>query len=93
MRFKEKSRIATAFFDPPSAPGIDGNVNWRISTVDDMVSLCTQREGRFRKPPWITKDLDNGKPFDDTASEPVKPESLESESSAGHLFPLRYEPY
>ena len=43
--FAERSRIATAFFDPPSAASGNGDVDWRISIVDDMVSLCTRREG------------------------------------------------
>jgi len=37
--FVERSRIAQAFFDPPSAFGAEGDVGWRVSIVNDLVSL------------------------------------------------------
>ena len=45
--FVERSRIAKAFFDPPSTGDAECNVDWRISIVDDMVSLCIRQEGMF----------------------------------------------
>ena len=47
--FVERSRIAKAFFDPPSTHDADSDVDWRVSIVDDMVSLCVRQEGVFRK--------------------------------------------
>lgn len=47
--FVERSRIAQTFFDPPSAFGAEGDVGWRVSIVNDLVSLCNLQEGRFRK--------------------------------------------
>ena len=47
--FMERSRISKAFFDPPSTLSTDGNLDWRVSIVDDLVSLCALQEGRFRK--------------------------------------------
>ena len=47
--FVERSRIAKAFFDPPSTRGAEGDVDCRVSIVDDMVSLCIRQEGMFRK--------------------------------------------
>lgn len=38
--FLEQARIAKAFFDPPWAYGAKCGLNWRISIVDDIVSLC-----------------------------------------------------
>lgn len=91
--FAERSRIATAFFDPPSATTADGDVDWRISIVNDMVSLCTRQEGRFRKPPRSWKTQLTGSSPDDADSKPVKSESSESESQVGDLFPLRCKPF
>lgn len=42
-------RIAQAFFDSPSAFGVESDVGWRVSIVDDLESLCSLQEGRFRK--------------------------------------------
>lgn len=38
--FVERARVAQAFFDPPSAFNAEGDVNWRVSIVNDLVSLC-----------------------------------------------------
>ena len=47
--FKKKIRIAQAFFDPPSEINAEGDVNWRISIMNDLVSLCSLQKSRFRK--------------------------------------------
>ena len=47
--FVERSRIAKAFFDPLSTCGAKDDMDWRVSIVDDMVSLCIRQEGVFRK--------------------------------------------
>ena len=47
--FMERSRIAKAFFDPPSTRGTECDVDWRIFIVDEMVSLYIRQEGIFRK--------------------------------------------
>ena len=47
--FMERSRIAKAFFNPPSTRGAEGDVDWRVSIVDDMMSLCIRQERVFRK--------------------------------------------
>lgn len=44
--FMERSRIAKAFFNPPSTRGAEGNVHWRVSIVDDMMSLCSGERKR-----------------------------------------------
>jgi Protein of unknown function (DUF3435) len=46
--FMERSRIAKAFFDPPLTRGAKGDVGWRVSIIDDMVSICSRQEGVFR---------------------------------------------
>ena len=51
--FEGRARIAQAFFNPPSSPKCDGNLDRQITIVDDLVSLCTRRERRPRKPPSI----------------------------------------
>jgi len=48
--FKERARIAHAFFDAPSSANCSGNLDRQISIVEDLVSLCTRRERRPRKP-------------------------------------------
>lgn len=91
--FAERSRIATAVFNPPLAASGDGDVDWRISIVDNMVSLCTRQECQYRKPPRSRKTQLAGNPRDDADTKPVKSESNDSESSVGDLLPLRCQPY
>ncbi len=93
--FVERSRIAKAFFDPPSTHGAEGDVDWRVSIVDDMVSLCIRHEGMFRKARRMRRIQAREKDFDDEAERPlnaVKSES-DSDSSISHLFPVRCKPY
>ncbi len=97
--FVERSRIAQAFFDPPSTPGEEGDVGWRVSVVDDLVSLCTLQEGRFRKASRRRKTRVIESYPDDADAEstsnavPSKPSESESESQICHLFPLRCNQY
>ena len=39
--FKERARIAKAFFAASSKTVTEGDLEWRILIVDDMVSLCS----------------------------------------------------
>ena len=79
--FAERSRIAMPSFNPLLGPSASDNVDWRTSIVDDMVSLCTRQEGRFRK---ALCDVD---------SKLVESESYKSESRVNHLFPLQCKIY
>ena len=93
--FVERSRIAKAFFDPLSTRGAEGDVDSRISIVDDMVSLCIRQEGMFRKARRIRRIQVRESDFDDGAKCPlnaIKSES-KSDSSISHLFPVRCKPY
>ena len=47
--FVERLRIAKAFFDPLSTYGAGDDIDWRVSIVNDMVSLYIRQEGVFRK--------------------------------------------
>ncbi len=92
--FVERSRIAKAFFDPPSTHAAEGDVDWRVSIVDDMVSLCIRQEGMFRKARRTRRIQARESDLDD-AERPlnaVKSES-ESDSSIPYLFPVRCKPY
>ena len=99
--FVERSRIAQAFFDPSSTPGEEGDVGWRVSVVNDLVSLCTLQEGRFRKASRRRKtrvienypdDADAESTSNAVPSKPSESES-ESESQICHLLPLRCNQY
>ena len=89
----EWSRIAKAFFDPPSTRGADGDVDCRVSIVDDMVSLCI-REGVFRKARRIRRIQARESDLDDVERplNAVKSES-ELDSSISYHFPVRCKPY
>ncbi|SLM33794.1 nacht and ankyrin domain protein [Lasallia pustulata] len=58
--FVGRSRIAKAFFDPPSTHDAESDLDWRVSIVDDMVSLCVRQEGVFRKARRIWRTQDSG---------------------------------
>ena len=92
--FVERSRIVKAFFDPLSTCGAEDDMDWRVSIVDDMVSLCIRQEGVFRKARRIRRIQARESDLDD-AERPlnaVKSES-ESDSSISYLFPVRCKPY
>jgi len=95
--FVERARIAQAFFDSPSAFDAEGDVGWRVSIVDDLMSLCSLQEGRFRKVSRrrrirvIECDLKN---VDAKYTlNAVMFKSAESESQVPHLFSLRCKQY
>ena len=92
--FVERSCIAKAFFDPPSTRGAEGDVEWRVSIVDDMVSLCIRQEGVFRKARRIRR-IQARKICLDDAERPLNAVESESElnSSKPHLFPVRCKSY
>ena len=47
--FIKRSRIAKAFFDPLSTYDTKDDMDWRVSIIDDMVSLSIRQKGVFRK--------------------------------------------
>ena len=93
--FVERSRIAKAFFDPLSTCGAKDDMDWRISIVDDMVSLCIRQEGVFRKARRTRRIQARERDPDDDAERPLKAVKFESESDSSipYLFPVRCKPY
>ena len=93
--FIEQSRIAKAFFNPPSTRGAEGNVDWRVSIVDDMMSLCIRQEGVFCKARRIRRIQAKGNDLDDNAERPLNAvkSDPESDSLVSHLFSVRCKPY
>ena len=93
--FVERSRIAKAFFDPLSTCGAKDDMDWRVSIIDDMVSLCIRQEGVFRKARRIRRIQARERDPDDDAERPLKAVKFESESDSSipYLFPVRYKPY
>ena len=93
--FVERSRIAKAFFDPLSTCGAKDDMDWRVSIVDDMVSLCIRQEGVFRKARRIRRIQARERDPDDDGERPLKAVKSESESdsSIAYLFPIRCKPY
>ena len=93
--FVERSRIAKAFFDPLSTCGAKDDMDWRISIVDDMVSLCIRQEGVFRKARRTRRIQARERDSDDDAERPLKAVKFESESDSSipYLFPVRCKPY
>ena len=95
--FEERSRIAKTFFDPPSTIGVDGNIDWRVSVVDDLVSLCTLQEGRFRKPRLKQRTQAVQDHPDNLGSDcvpnPVKSEPSELEFQVPHSSLLICKPF
>ncbi len=93
--FMKRSRIAKAFFDPPSTHTAKGDMDWRVSIVDNMMSLYIRHKRIFRKARRMRRIQMRENDFDDKAERPlnaVKSES-DSDSSISHLFPIRYKPY
>ncbi len=93
--FMERSRIAKVFFNPPSTRGAEGDVDWRVSIVDDMMSLCIRQKGVFRKARRIRRIQARGNDLDDDAERPLTAVKSDpgSDSLISHLFPVRCKPY
>lgn len=91
----ERSRIAKAFFDPPSTHGAEGDVDWRVSIVDDMVSLCIRHKGIFRKARRIRRIQARGNDLDDDAERLLNAVKSDpgSDSSIPYLFFVRCKLY
>ena len=90
--FKERSRIAAAFSSAGLRP-MTGDLNWRISIMDDMVSLCTRQERRLRKTYrsrklHVMEDTPNNSELDLTSS-PIRPEPSDLQCL---VLPLVCEP-
>ena len=45
----KKIRVAQIFFDSLSTFNIENDMNWRISIVNNLMSLCFLQKNRFRK--------------------------------------------
>ena len=93
--FVERSRIAKAFFDPPSTHDAESDVDWRVFIVDDMVSLCVQQEGMFRKARPIRRTQVRKSYLDDDVEHPLNAVKSESESDSPdpHFFSVRCKSY
>ncbi len=95
--FVKKARIAQTFFDSSSTFNVDDDVNWRVSIVNDLMSLCSLQESRFRKVSWrwrIRVIKCNLKNVDvKYILNAVIFKSAESESQISHLFSLRCKQY
>ena len=92
--FVERSHIAKAFFDPPSTLSTHDNLDWRVSIVNDLVSLCALREGHFRKAHSKQKTRATNGYSDDY--NPDNTSDFIKSGSGSHLpqvFPQRCKPY
>ncbi len=83
--FMERSRIAKAFFNPPSTRGAEGDLDWRVSIVDDMMSLCIRQEGVFRKARGIRRIQARENDLDDDAGRPLNAVKSDPESDSSIL--------
>lgn len=99
--FVERARVAQSFFNLLSAFNAEGDVNWRVLIVDDLVSLCPLQEGRFHKASrkrrsriieCDSEDVNAEYTLNAVTSKSSKFES-ESESQVCHLFPLNRKQY
>ena len=92
--FVERSHITKAFFNLLLTLSTDGNLDWRVSVIDDLVSLCALQEGHFRKARSKQRtqaindysddcDSDNTSDFVKSGSESYLPQ----------VFPQRCKPY
>ena len=93
--FMKRSRIAKAFFNPPSTRGAEGDVDWRVFIVDDIMSLCIRQEGVFRKARRIRRIQARGNDLDDNAERPLNAVKFDpgSDFLISHLFFVRCKPY
>ena len=92
--FVKRSRIAKTFFNPPSTRGAEGDIDYRVSIIDDIISLYIRQKGVFRKARRIRRTQARESDLDDVERplNAIKSES-ESNSSISHLFPLRCKSY
>ena len=70
-------------------------MDWRVSIIDDMMSLCIRQEGVFRKARRIRRIQARERDSDDDAERPLKAVKFESksDSSIHYLIPIRCKPY
>ena len=47
--FEKKVRVVQIFFDSSSKINAEGDMNWRISIMNDLISLYSLQKNRFRK--------------------------------------------
>ena len=45
----KRSYITKTFFNLLLTLNTDGNLDWRVSVINDLVLLCALQEGHFRK--------------------------------------------
>ena len=92
--FEERARIAQAFFDPPPSAKCDGSLDRQITIVDNLVSLCTRRERRPRKPRQSWQDnTTTSSSDDDTSDVNIKSECSESDTPPGCQFSFQCQPF
>ena len=91
--FEERARIAQAFFDPPPSAKCDENLDRQITIVDDLVSLCTRRERRPRKPRQSWEDDTATSSSDGSTDVEIKSECSNSEVPLGCQFPIQCRPF
>ena len=92
--FIKRSRIVKAFFNSLLTCNAENDVNWRVSIIDNMVSLCIRQTEVFRKARRIRRIQVREDCLND-AERPlnaVKSDSR-SDSSIPYLFPIRYKLY
>ncbi|KAL9613096.1 MAG: hypothetical protein Q9167_002353 [Letrouitia subvulpina] len=88
--FEERARIARAFFDPP--PSTKGDLDRKITLVDDLVSLCTRRERRSWKHRQSWEDNTATSSSENITDIENKSERSNSEVPLKYQFPLRCRP-
>ncbi|KAI4209059.1 MAG: hypothetical protein LQ351_007980, partial [Letrouitia transgressa] len=88
--FEERARIARAFFDPP--PSTKGDLDRKITLVDDLVSLCTRRERRSWKHRQSWEDNTATSSSENIINIENKSERSNSEVPLEYQFPLRCRP-
>ncbi len=90
--FEERARIGQAFFAPSSSAKSDGNLDRQIFIVNDLISLCTRRERRPRKPRRSWQDDVTTSSSDVTIDIDIKPECSDSDAPLECQFPLQCQP-
>ena len=95
--FVKRACIAQIFFNLSSAFNVENDVSWRVLIVNNLMSLCSLQESRFRKVSWrrrIWVIECNLKNVDAKyILNAVMFKSAESESQIFHLFSLRCKQY
>ncbi|KAI9715683.1 MAG: hypothetical protein M1812_005835 [Candelaria pacifica] len=89
--FIERTCIAEAFFDHPSAFTADDSLARRIGIIQDLALLCTFRE--IRTSAVCRKRRSRVESILDQIEDPFASDFSQSETSKGDLFPLQCHPF